>query len=195
MCSSDLAIESFECLKNRGPKDLTELTLDLTAYMVLAGNLEHDVEEAKKRVVRKLESGEAFEKMKKMIEAQGGNPKAADDYSLLPTARHMVDFVYEKGKEAGHVWEVDAFKLGVASMALGAGRKSIHESVDHGVGISEVAKIGDWVSPGDVLCKLHYNDERKKEEALSLLREAFVVQAEKPASRPLVYDRIDSVVS
>ena len=180
-------IESFDCLKNEGAKDLKDITIELTAQMILLAGIKEDIQQARQLVTSKLASGEALEKMKQIIEAQGGNPRVADDYSLLPQAHYTMNLL---AKQSGYVHEVHALKVGVAAMELGAGRKSIEDKINPAVGITNLAKIGENITVGEPLCQLHYDSESEKAEALKLLQDAFTISADKPEPAPLVYEII-----
>ena len=80
---------------------------------------------------RALDSGEALERLRAIIERQGGDPRVIDDYSLMPQApaEHIV------GPTAGFVTGLDAELIGRASVVLGAGRDKVDDEIDPAVGI------------------------------------------------------------
>lgn len=180
-------IESIECLKNCGPKDLMDLTIELTAEMVVLAKLATNQDAARQLVLEKLRNGAALEKFRQLIQHQGGNPNVIDDYSILPTAKHQKDFL---APQTGYLHEVDAMQVGVAGMILGAGRKSIQDQIDPAVGITNIAKVGDKVNANERLCCIHYNDENKLQEALKLLQEAFIIRESPPTPQPLIAEII-----
>ncbi len=179
-------IESFECLKNKGPEDLMHITIELTAQMVVLGKLASDMDQARTLVLQRLQSGAALAKMREIIQAQRGNPDVLDNYKLLPMSHHHQDFT---SPVAGYVHEVHALPIGVAAMILGAGRQSIKDTIAPGVGICHLVKIGDQVKANDPLCRIHYDDEHKKIEAWDLLKNAFVIRPE-PCSKPKIIQEI-----
>src|SRR5690606_23010560 len=79
-------IESIETLKGNGPKDLTELSLALSAHMIVLAGVEKNYNKALKLAKKAIDDGSALEKFKVMLEAQGGDSKIVDDYSILPKA-------------------------------------------------------------------------------------------------------------
>ncbi|MGH2658489.1 MAG: thymidine phosphorylase, partial [Actinomycetota bacterium] len=80
-----------------------------------------------------LDSGQALEAFRRMIEAQGGDPKALDDpWAVLPRAPVRQALLAEQG---GFLAAVDAEALGRASGELGAGRKRKGDPIDPAVGI------------------------------------------------------------
>ena len=183
-------IESFDCLKNNVSPDITALTIELAAHMIVLGKVEKDLTKARDLARSKLASGEALEKMRQLIDAHGGDARVVDDYRLLPQARYQEDFIW--GGASGYIQEVDALTIGVASMVLGAGRESMADKIDPAVGISHLAKIGDYLAPGERLCRVHYNDETKKQQAWRLLNQACTVGAEPKSPPPLIYETLAS---
>ncbi len=167
-------IESIECLKGRGPKDLMDVTIELTAQMLVLGKVATTIEDAKKILQEKLESGAALAKFREIIQWQGGNPDVIDNYNLLPQAKMKKDFL---SPQSGYIQEIDALKVGIAAMLLGAGRKSVQDIIDPAVGITDFVKVGDKISEKDLLCRIHYNDENKEKEAWDLLKEAFIISS------------------
>ncbi|MFO0801530.1 MAG: thymidine phosphorylase [Gemmataceae bacterium] len=180
-------IEAIETLKGRGPADLTELSVLLAARMVkLAGTVRTD-EEAEAKVRAALGSGAGLEVFRKCIEQQGGDPRVIDDYQRLPVPPRGVDFAASTG---GFIASLDAEKIGVAAMRLGAGRNRAEDRVDHAVGITVLVKPGDRVAPHDPLFTIGYRSEETLAEATALLGEAVVFSDSPPAPQPLVLEEL-----
>ena len=124
-----------------------------------------------------------------MCAAQGGDPRVIDDYKILPTAKKLLE-VNAPADAKGFVSEVDALKCGHAIMALGGGRATVTDQVDHAVGIADLIKIGEPVSGGTRLCTLHINDDAKGARAEALIREAIKFTPAAPKIEPLVQELI-----
>ncbi len=139
-------IESIETLKGNGPEDLTELSLELAAYMVLLAGIDKTIEKARIRVKKTITDGSALEKFKVMLKAQGGNPEVVDDYSLLPIADEHTTLLAPK---SGYVKSFVNDKIGLLLIDLGGGRKSKDDEIDHSVGFVFHKKVGDQVKKGD----------------------------------------------
>ncbi|MBL9214647.1 MAG: thymidine phosphorylase [Opitutaceae bacterium] len=180
-------IESIECLRGRGPSDLMAVTYALTGQMLLLGGAARDLPEAQRKMEAAIASGDALEKFRQMCTAQGGDVRVVDDYGRLPTARKFLT-VRAPAAATGFVREVDALKCGHAIMALGGGRAAVTDRVDHAVGISDLVKIGEPVTPGKVLCKLHVNDDERGARAEALIREAVVIAPQAPEPEPLLQE-------
>ncbi|MDD3179832.1 MAG: thymidine phosphorylase [Opitutaceae bacterium] len=183
-------IESIECLKNRGPADLMEVTLALTAHMLILGGTARHEAEAREKMSAALSSGAALAKFRAMCAAQGGDPRVADDYALLPTARQRIE-VRAPASARGHVAGVDALKIGHAVMALGGGRAAVTDRIDHAAGVSDLLKIGEPVTACTRLCTLHANDPARLARARELVEAAITFAPVAPPAAPLVQDLIE----
>ena len=167
-----------------------QVTLALAGHMLVLGGIAKDMPDAMTQVDRVIANGSALEKFRQMCKAQGGDPNVADDYSLLPTAATIADIAAPEGA-SGYVCEVDALRCGQAILALGGGRRSVTDTVDHSVGISNLIKVGDIVATTSRLCTLHSNDSFKADRAETLIREAIKFSPTKPQIEPLLQDLID----
>ena len=182
-------IESIECLKGRGPADLMEVTFALTGHMLVLGGAAKDAAGARRKMEAVIANGSALEKFRQMCVAQGGDPRVVDDYKILPTAKKLIEVKAPAGAK-GFVSEVDALKCGHAIMALGGGRASVKDAVDHAVGIADLIKIGEPVSAGTRLCTLHVNDDARGERAVAFILDAVKFSATAPQLEPLIQDLI-----
>jgi pyrimidine-nucleoside phosphorylase len=176
-------VESLEVLKGKGPSDLVELTTELTARMLLVGRTARDREDAVEKVRRAIASGEGVERFRHIVEIQGGDPRIVDDYRRLPTApyRHGIG-----SPRPGIVTAVNAWMVGRASVALGAGRDRAEDAVDPAVGIMVIAKPGDRLRAGDAVLELHYRDRTRLDAALPLATRAVEIGDAPPPARPLI---------
>ncbi|CAN5657872.1 pyrimidine-nucleoside phosphorylase [soil metagenome] len=180
-------IESIETLKGQGPQDVEELSVLLATRMLVVSGVEPDEREAATRIREALASGAGLEKFRQIVEHQGGDPRVIDDYSRLPSAP---DLEAVRAPRAGYVAGLDAEAVGRAAVALGAGRATLEDRVDHGVGIEVVAPVGARVSEGDPVLVVHHRGGRGLPAALPLLTRA-VHMAEHPTpSEALVLERI-----
>jgi len=177
-------IECLEVLKGRGPTDLVDLSVELTARMLVLGGQATDRADGARRARGSIASGAGLERFRQIIENQGGDPRVVDDDERLPSApnRHVV-----KAPRAGYVAALDAALVGRASVALGAGRDRVQDPVDPAVGIRVLAKPGDQVRAGDGVLELHYRDRGRLTAAETLAARAIVVgDAPPPAARLIV---------
>jgi thymidine phosphorylase len=153
--------------------------------VVLAG-LASDDRTASARVAHALESGRALETFARMVERQGGNPRVTENYGLLPSAPARVIC---SASHAGYLTALKAEAIGKASNVLGAGRATVGEAIDHGVGVVVLAKPGDRVTRGQPLVELHHRD-RGVDEALEFCRAAIAIDDEPPPRREKVLGEV-----
>ena len=180
--------EAVATLKGHGPEDLLHLCIELGAAMLVVGGRTSNMEEAKQILHQTINDGTAINKLKDMVRAQFGNTAQIDNTELLPKAQYIVDIVAEK---EGYVHGIDAEEVGRAALIVGAGRETKESPIDYSVGIILVKKVGDKISKGDVLAKVHINDMSKLEECREKLLEAYDLSIEIPDKRPLIFGKVD----
>lgn len=181
-------IESIETLRGEGPKDLTELTLTIGSKMVYLANKASSLEEARNMLEESIESGAALEKLKTLIESQGGDASVIDAPEKLPKAKYQIEL---QAKEAGYIKAIDANRVGVASLLLGAGRMTKDSVIDLSVGVVLQKKIGDYVNEGDTLITIHSND-KDIAQVKNKLYSSFQMSDKKVSSPTLIYEIITS---
>lgn len=146
--------EAIDTLKGEGPEDLTELCLTLGSYMVYLGGKAENLEQARNMLLEKLKNGEAIEKFKTFLQAQGGDPSVVDHPAKLPQSKYRFQL---EAKEEGYIAEMVADEIGHAAMLLGAGRETKNSPIDLSVGIVLHKKIGDKVQKGESLLTIYSN--------------------------------------
>src|SRR5215469_3881544 len=184
------ALEVAECvevLRGGGPSDLVELSLDLAAWMIYLGDRSSSLKEARKLGASLISDGSAFEKFCELTCRQGGDERALNDPSLLPTAKNKEDV---PSPQTGYVSCMDCEKVGVASLVLGGGREKKEDTIDPAVGIVLHKKVGDKVSAGEPLCTLHYNSAARLAEARNLIEASYSFSATPIAARRALVHRI-----
>jgi len=179
--------EVIETLRGNGPPDLVELTLELTAHMLMLGGTAAGRDAALPRLRACLESGEALDRFRRMVELHGGDTRVVDDPTQLPAATRARN-VLSPGD--GYVSAVDAGLIGRACLVLGAGRTRTEDGVDHAAGITGLVKVGERMRRGEVLAALHSNRVEAIAEAEALTAQAFSFAEDKPARAPLIAEVI-----
>jgi pyrimidine-nucleoside phosphorylase len=179
--------EAVEMLRGQAPADYTELTLALTAEMLVLGRRARTLDEARGLLFEAIRSGAAERKLHEIVRAQGGDPSAIVDLSKLPRAAKTVAITSDR---AGFVTGIDSEALGLAAMALGAGREKASDVIDPAVGFVIERKLGDVVAVGDPLVIAHVNDERRLDEVRQRVLKAWAVGPSAPAPRRLVLERL-----
>jgi pyrimidine-nucleoside phosphorylase len=180
-------VESIETLKGRGPKDLEALSVEFAARMLVLSGIEPDVARATSRVREALSSGAGIDKLRQIIENQGGDPKVIDDYSRLPTApdRDVITAARD-----GVVVAMRAEAVGRAAVGLGAGRDRLDAVIDPAVGFMILAPVGARVKRGDPVIEIHHRNGYGLADARALLEPAIQIEDAPVAARPFVLDRI-----
>jgi len=175
--------QTFDVLRGEGPDDFRRIVVHLAGSMLkLAGTVssrEKGCEVARQR----LDSGDALDKIRQMIEWQGGNPDVVEDPSILPEAE---DTVSVRAAERGFVQSIDAYEVGMTARQLGAGRETMEDEIDHAVGVLLEKKVGDAVDSGDVLFEVHHNESGTPEDELERLRGAIEVVPDPTEPQPLI---------
>jgi pyrimidine-nucleoside phosphorylase len=184
------ALEVVECLdvlKGDGPRDLIDVSVELTAHMLVLGGVASGRDEAKRRVADAIASGAGLERFRRIVEEQGGDPKVVDDHHRLPhvDGRHVVT-----APRGGFVGELNAELIGRASNVLGAGRNRVEDPVDPAVGILLRAKPGARITAGDPLFELHHRQSTGLDAALKLLDAAATIVEEQPPVRRLIVGEV-----
>lgn len=178
--------EAIETLKGHGPKDLEELVLQLASQMVVLAKKAPDVEAAYEQLKEKLHRGEAFNKFKEFVQAQGGDVAQIENPDLLPKADSIIPV---KASQSGYVHQIDALSIGLAAMKLGAGRATKDDMIDMAVGVVLDKKVGDSVGEGDVLAYIHAN-RVDNEEAIAYIQKAYCICKDPVCPPTLIYDVI-----
>jgi len=152
-------MESVEILKGlHGDSDLAKLSFRLAAEMLVLGNGAEDMDAANKLVLDSIASGRALETFQKFVSFCGGDARALEDFSRLPTAPERVTI---PSPRSGTIKSIDSREIGVFAMNLGAGRKNQSDVLDPAVGIQLHVKTGDSVESGQTLFTVYCHDKSK----------------------------------
>lgn len=181
-------IEAVETLKGRGPKDFTKLCIELTIEILLVCKQASSYDEAKKLVEMAISNGLGLEKLREMIKYQEGNDQVIDDYSILPIANERIDLEYESDENV-YVETINALMIGEAAMLLGAGRATIDDKIDLGVGIVLNKKVGDKISKGDILATIYTNGQNT-EQAIQMVLDSYLMSDKTILPREIILDTI-----
>jgi pyrimidine-nucleoside phosphorylase len=181
--------EAVLTLRGEGPADVQEVTLALTAEMLVLGRAAPDLVTARREAAAALADGRALEKMRQIIENQGGNAAILDDPAVLPQAPVRRSVI---AAESGCVRSIDARAIGRAAVTLGAGRTRLGGEIRSGVGFHLTAKPGDIVERGERIATVFAMTEDAAAAAVAAMTAA-VEFGDGPADPlPLVSHRITS---
>jgi thymidine phosphorylase len=163
--------------------ELREVCLQLGGAILQMAGVVNSIDAGERILAGRIADGSALRKLRAMVAAQGGDPAVVDDPGRLPRAG---DIVTVPSPADGFVQAIDARRIGLVAMDLGAGRKLKGEAVDHAVGVVLVAHVGDCVRVGQPLAYVHTNHRIANGEAIQGVLAAFRVGEEEPPRRPHV---------
>jgi thymidine phosphorylase len=182
--------EAVDILKGKGPADVTEICRHETAALLTLAGLSATEEEGAARAQKAIDDGSGLEKLAEVVAAQGGDARQIEDTGRLPTApvREVV-----AASRTGFIAAIQAERIGIASVSLGAGRRHKGDPIDHAVGLVLLAKVGDYVKAGAPLIEVH---ARSIEQARGVVPELLAAyrwdeEVPSPASHPqLILDTV-----
>ena len=172
--------EAISVLSGKLSGDLLDLCLTIGSKMLMLAGMAENETEAGIKLMETISSGKALKKLAEMVEAQGGDPEAIYDVSMLPSA----PIKYEvKSPVNGYIKHMSALDMGLVSMHLGGGRATKADTIDLSVGLVLNKKVGDKVEQDDVLAVIHASDKNKAEKAADELLKCFEFSAT-PVEKP-----------
>lgn len=182
--------EVIDTLRGHGPADLTEVCYTLASQMVLLGKKAESLEQARSLVEEAVTSGKALERFKQFITAQGGLADIVERPELLPTAKYTLDVVADTNS---YVSAIDAAKLGICAMKLGAGRATKEDTINYAVGLVLEAKVGDKLEQNDVLVTIHSDEQIDASHPLiAEIKEAFTFSDSEVQATPLIFATVNN---
>ena len=167
---------------------LTEVVLALGAEMLVIGGLCADTDSATTQLTAARSSGAAAERFQQMVTALDGPPDLVQSPEKhLPTAPFSLPVV---PTEEGHVRSVDTRAVGLAVVGLGGGRTRVEDAVDHAVGLTDVAGIGEPVNGERPIAIIHARNESEARIVAEALRAAFTIGDAGAKPGPVIASRI-----
>jgi len=179
--------EALDVLAGGGPADVVECILHLGAEMLVLGGAAQTDREARAKLSDAIANGRGARVAERMIEAQGGDARVVADRSRLEIGSEEI--AVESPRD-GYVLRADALEIGLAAVAMGAGRARADQSVDHAVGILVEKKPGSRVARGEPLARLRLRRRLGAEPIVARVRAAFTIGDRANPPLPLVLDRI-----
>jgi pyrimidine-nucleoside phosphorylase len=177
-------IEAIDMLKGRGPEDFAEHCLYISAHLLVLSKRAKDLSEARAMAEQSIADGSALEKLRVLVQAQGGDVSYVDDPSKFPKAEFVEVVLAPRN---GYLAEVQARSVGEAAVTLGGGRAKKSDLIDHAVGFLIHHKVGDRLEAGEPLFSIHANDESKLAEAREVVLGAHRFSDTPTEKLPLFY--------
>lgn len=178
--------EACETLQGRGPADLTEVCIELAANMLWLAE-KGELAQCRSLAKQQIANGEAFAKLKEMVQAQGGDTSVLDDPSRFDRSNVCYEVLAQR---EGFLYAMDTERFGIASMELGAGREKKEDPIDYSAGIVLRKKVGDFVRKGEVLASFYSSEESKCRTAEQTFTQALRIQDARPKQTALIYARV-----
>ena len=178
--------EACETLQGRGPADLTEVCIELAANMLWLAE-KGELAQCRSLARQQIANGEAFAKLKEMVQAQGGDTSVLDDPSRFDRSNVCYEVLAQR---EGFLYAMDTERCGIASMELGAGREKKEDPIDYSAGIVLRKKVGDFVRKGEVLASFYSSEESKCRTAEQTFTQALSIQDARPKQTALIYARV-----
>jgi pyrimidine-nucleoside phosphorylase len=182
------SVEVLECVQllrgeiNDRARPVLDLSIELAARMVRLVQLEPTLDQARARIQRVYESGEALECFRRNVEAQSGDPRVCDDpRKILP----LTDKSFRvESPRSGFVAAIDTQEIGNAIAEAGGGRVRVEDSIDPKIGLMADVKLGDEVKAGDVIGTVFCDDDERGQRAVTRIQSAYSVSEDRPAELP-----------
>lgn len=176
--------EAIDTLENKGPSDLLNLCLELGAHMLVLGNISSDIEDAKDKLMKTIESGKAFDKLKELVRAQGGDVSYIENTKKLAQSKHLINVTSDTD---GYVQYMNAEDIGKCALELGAGRETKDSIINLAVGIVLNKKVDDKVNKGDVIAVIHSDDLEKGQQVATKLKNIIKIGDKNKKAKKLIY--------
>ncbi len=145
-------LEAIDILQGKERDNyLVDLCYDLASEMISMGK-GISKEEALALVDKSIEKGYAYQKFLELVKMQGGD---LDKIKVSKKEKYIVSH------KSGIINGIDALELGKLAVALGAGRSSKDEKIDHTVGIRLHYLVGEEVQKGATLATVYVNERLK----------------------------------
>ena len=185
-------IECFEVLKDNGPKDLTDLSIELAAHMIRLAGKAKTQSAAVKQAKQAVKSGAALKVFEKLIKDQGGDPGVLHNYDLMDLAQTRTEVLAPKD---GYLKSFANKEIGFLCTELGGGRKVKTDQIDFGVGFYFHKKIGDKIKKGESLLTIYHRDNQLDTVTTvseALTEDVIKIGRTKPAKQEIIYDLLEN---
>lgn len=179
--------EAIEVLKGGGPEDVKEVSVALAGMMLSLGLENVSLSQGKRMAKKALSSGQAFEKFKEMVQAQGGDIRYVEHPEFFERDAFEGEVL---AAEDGFLSGMDTEKIGVAAGLLGAGRETKDSVIDMSAGIYLKKKIGDIVKKGEPIAICYAGTKEKLNRGMAMFESSIRYSKEAPRIPKLIVDII-----
>ncbi|HEY3310193.1 MAG TPA: thymidine phosphorylase [Anaerolineales bacterium] len=177
--------EALDVLHGGGPADFREHCLVACEHMLVLGGRAASLDQARELAGQVVADGRAFQKLRQLVTAQGGDVSYIDRPEKMEKARYIESVA---SPESGYLAQVHARLIGEASVDLGAGRAKKSDPIDHAVGFEILHKVGEYLRSGEPLFIIHANDPEKLKQARETVLSAHLFSQTRVEPLPLFYN-------
>jgi pyrimidine-nucleoside phosphorylase len=189
------SIEVLECIEllrgevKEGARPVLDLSIELAARMVMLVELESSLDEARARIQKVYESGEALDSFRRNVEAQGGDPRVCDEpRKILP----LTDKSFKvESPRSGFVSAIDAEEIGNAVAEAGGGRVRVEDKIDPRVAFVADVKIGDELKSGEAIGTVFCDGDDGGKRAAARIQSAYSISEKPSKDLPLIKEVIE----
>ena len=179
--------EAIDTLKGSGPLDMLKLTLELGSEILLLADKNKTKIEAKEVLKKAIVDGRALKKFKEIIEAQKGNSRVTDDYSLLPLSTKRIHI---SSRKSGFIHKINMCQLHSLYLKLMSSGRESSAAEKRGIGFILQKKTGDWARKGESLVEVHLGNTTQCTWIDDESQEIFTISETAPPFQPLIIERI-----
>lgn len=180
--------ESIDALNGKGPADVMEVTHQLAGTMIYLGGKATSIDEGIKKSKEAVSNGQALGVWKKLVEKQGGDVSLIGNPRKYPEAKYRFEI---KSHASGYIQSMDSYEIGMASAALGAGRKTKEDKIDPAAGFILKKKIGDQVKKDETIAVGFTNNKQATDIVKDSYLQAVSTGKEKPGSIQMITHKVD----
>ena len=173
-------VEAIETLKGRGPEDLIAVVVEIASTMLYLAQI-GTKEECMKKVKRVIADGSALEKLKLMVERQGGDDSYIENPDQFEKAIYQHEII---ANNSGYIGKMNTEECGKAAVLLGAGREVKDDPIDMTAGIQFNKKTGDAVKQGDIVAIAYSSSKEKLQQGVQKIRDIYDIVDKRPQVVP-----------
>ncbi len=182
-------IETIQYLTGN-PRDprLHAVVLALGIDMLLLGKLAHSADDARQKLQKSLDSGQAAEIFQKMVGLLGGPTDLLKNYPKYLAVAKIIKPV--PAPISGYIHSINTRQLGIVIMMLGGGRIKPQDVIDPAVGLTHIQGVGMKISKNDPLLMIHASSQSQADQAALEVQNAYMI-SQQPCNPPaLIVERL-----
>lgn len=180
-------VEAIETLKGRGPEDLIEVVVEIASTMLYLAQI-GTKEECMKKVKQVIADGSALEKLKLMVERQGGDGSYIENPDQFEKAIYQHEII---ANNSGYIGRMNTEECGKAAVLLGAGREVKDDPIDMTAGIQFNKKTGDAVKQGDIVAIAYSSSKEKLQQGVQKISDIYDIVDKRPQVVPEIIGYIE----